>query len=832
MGCTSSKLDDLPAVSLCRDRCSFLDETIHQRFAMAEAHVAYVHSLQSVGASLHRLFSLDLDDHSSPAAADDDDDGPTSPVHKAGKKQHAADVYHHHSSSGSHLCIHSDSDEDEDSSHSPSLHHQSESPPPGHSYEDPSTPYTHSPQASTSGTFTHMNFMRNQSTPSVTYQQRPMSADTVRMDDLSSSYYPYYNPNPNPNPNSSPNQSFFSYATTAAASFFGSSQPGRSSSSTSQPGYQAWGPSSAPSTSKQAPPPPPPPTGSAWDFLNPFESFDNFHRPFSPSRNSKDVREEEGIPELEEDDDSEHEVVKKVQVDHNFMGGGGGRRPGGNKSEKAAASSKKKNDKPSDSESVYRGARPNLSDPVEYEVHVVDKKVVKEEGTSENRDSAREGFKARGRFNGDSDVMSEIQVQFQRASESGSEMSKILEVGKLPYNRKHAAYQASYKMLHAFTPSLSVLSSKPSTSDGAEGDISDPALLDVEGEVSSLRPRSLSSTLQKLYLWEKKLYEEVKVEEKMRVLHERKSLRLKQLSEKGAETQKVDVTRTLVRSLSTKIRIAIQIVDKISEKISKLRDEELWPQLNDFIHGLSRMWKSMLECHQIQYHAIMEAKRLDSIALNKQFSDAHLEATLHLEHDLLNWTLRFSCWVSAQRGYIRALNNWLMKCLLYVPEETDDGPVPFSPGRIGAPPVFVICNHWAQSFERVSEQEVIDSMRDFATNILHLWEKDKLQMRNRMMDNKKMEKKIKNLEREDQKIHREMQALEKRILVSAEENTLSLNTRAIYQSETSKNSSLQAGLQHIFEAMERFTASCLKVYEELLQRIEEDNLARHHDRVS
>lgn len=74
-------------------------------------------------------------------------------------------------------------------------------------------------------------------------------------------------------------------------------------------------------------------------------------------------------------------------------------------------------------------------------------------------------------------------------------------------------------------------------------------------------------------------------EEKIRVLHERKSEKLKRLDQKGAEAHKVDMTRQLVRSLSTKIRIAIQVVDKISEKINKMRDEELWPQLNVLIQG-------------------------------------------------------------------------------------------------------------------------------------------------------------------------------------------------------------------------------------------------------
>lgn len=68
----------------------------------------------------------------------------------------------------------------------------------------------------------------------------------------------------------------------------------------------------------------------------------------------------------------------------------------------------------------------------------------------------------------------------------------------------------SSKMLHAISPSLSVVSSQPSTSNNAAIQINDPAALDVEGDVSS-RYKNLSSTLNKLYLWEKKLYQEVKV---------------------------------------------------------------------------------------------------------------------------------------------------------------------------------------------------------------------------------------------------------------------------------------------------------------------------------
>ncbi|KAL0454036.1 UNVERIFIED_CONTAM: protein ALTERED PHOSPHATE STARVATION RESPONSE 1 [Sesamum latifolium] len=564
----------------------------------------------------------------------------------------------------------------------------------------------------------------------------------------SSSYYPYPDyQNPPLSHNNTSNNNYNGYSNCGA----GGTTVGGSS------------PPEVASSSKAPPPPPSPPKSSTWDFLNPFGTFERDYPAYTPSHDSRSGRNSHSKPGARQAD---ARVVNDADLQH--------------------------------------WARPSAgmgSDPVEYEVHMMHKNAADAEKRSKDRDNTT-GFKPRGGFKGDAEVVKEIQVQFERASESG----------------------ISPKILHLPVPSL-----QPSVSKSSDN--VDPTFLDV-GEDVELRSKNLSSTLHKLYLWEKKLYEEVKVEEKMRVLHERKSRKLKRLDEGGAEANKVDATRTLVRSLSTKIKIAIQVVDKISLRINSLRDEELWPQLNDFIQGLTRMFKSMLECHRNQCQAIGEAKRLDAIALRKHFSDAHFEATRQLEHDLINWTLGFSYWVDAQKGYVRALNNWLMKCLLYVPEETPDGIVPFSPGRIGAPPVFVVCNQWSQSMDSISEKEVVDSMRDFASNVLQLWDQDKAEMRQRMLANKE-ERKIKSLEKEDQKIQKEIQALDKRmVLISAANNGMPLTGRVVYQSETSKGGSLHASLQHVLEAMERFTANSLKVYEELLQRIEEDHLAREGKKVS
>jgi hypothetical protein len=77
----------------------------------------------------------------------------------------------------------------------------------------------------------------------------------------------------------------------------------------------------------------------------------------------------------------------------------------------------------------------------------------------------------------------------------------------------------------------------------------------------------------------------MQAEENMRQLIAKNSKRLNILDQRGAEPQKIDATQNLLRKLSTKIRIAVRVIAKISRKINKVRDEELWPQVNALIVG-------------------------------------------------------------------------------------------------------------------------------------------------------------------------------------------------------------------------------------------------------
>lgn len=227
----------------------------------------------------------------------------------------------------------------------------------------------------------------------------------------------------------------------------------------------------------------------------------------------------------------------------------------------------------------------------------------------------------------------------------------------------------------------------------------------------------------------------------------------------------------------------------------------------------------MLECHQTQCQAISEAKSLDSIISGGKLSDAHMEATYKLELELLEWITAFSSWVSMQRSYIKALNGWLVKGLNYVPEETDDGVPPFSPGRLGAPPVFVICNYWSQSMDRVSEKEVVETMWVFASSIFHLWEKHNFEQRQRLMANKDLDKTLRVTERKEQIMHKEQN---RKLALISSQSGVSLSGPVVNQGLNAEIGSLQSSLRQVFEAMENFTSSFAKAYELLHTRSEEE----------
>ncbi|XP_048425539.1 LOW QUALITY PROTEIN: nitrate regulatory gene2 protein-like [Pyrus x bretschneideri] len=866
MGCGGSKVDNLPLVMLCRERKDHIKTASDQRFALAAAHFSYFHSLQHIGDALCKFVDEDL----IVSGAGESSSPPGSPVltlpSDEGKPRKRKPHTNHLSTSIPHS-VSADSlkaDDNDDAHIHLSSGSESESEfdsSSGHiNIEDSpeqevssSSSYRYPPNS-------HVYYMRRTETPMQTvFYEEPER-------------YPTQN---GPYPDSYPGYSGFQPY--GGGGFFG--YPMGSPANSENP-YNRRQPSPPPPAGPP-PAPPSPPRVSTWDFLNVFDTFDNSGYPgyyrkarygygsTTSSPDSKEVREREGIPDLE--DETEQEVLKEVHKEKRRVNVDGNVNRNRNRNLGEGTSRAVPLKQPSSEESS--GTVPLHSSESSHSVH--GKEIKSSPDTNGSKNSEEEYVKKKrvsfefeveieaasahdvGSSKGSSlttlsvhgtrdlqEVVKEIRDEFETASSYGKEVAMLLEVGKLPYQRRAAALKVVFsRILYLVAPSL--LSSPPSSMPPVRLNSKTVKMANAyqgePGKDFNKKPGNLSSTLEKLYAWEKKLYKEVKDEEKLRVDYEKKCKKLKKLDYHGAESAKIDATQASVRKLLAKINVCIRAVDTISRRIHKLRDEELLPQVAELIHGLIRMWKSMLKCHQKQFQAIMESK-VRSLKVSAGLRrDSDLKATLELEMELLSWCASFNNWVNTQKSYVESLNGWLSRCINQEPEETPDGVAPFSPSRMGAPPIFVVCNDWCHAMERISEKGVADAMHDFASTLHQLWERQDEEQRQRI----KAEYVSKNLESQLRKLHMErlkrdhdhdastdkaalskspsdsgvlplddlkvdLDSMKKRL---AEERAR--HKEAIKLVNHAASNSLQGGLVPIFETLSSFTSEALKVHEQV-----------------
>uniref|UniRef100_A0A8I6Y9K7 DUF632 domain-containing protein n=2 Tax=Hordeum vulgare subsp. vulgare TaxID=112509 RepID=A0A8I6Y9K7_HORVV len=804
MGCGHSKLprgrgDQDAAVALCRDRSALLADAIRHRYALAHAHRAYAASLRAAAAALHDFLLLQPPPPLEPPALP-----PRLPERRKGDPLPAADAPNNkddddgghirfHSddedgSDGAHIRFPSDDEDDDAHPHVPCLQPLPPAPPPPPQqvappyYSQyapplyshvPGPAYGYGPDMDGYGHgFFNISYARSQPPPpSVSHEHRTQATNaTVH-------YYPGNGASGTP----------------LHGSYYG--------------GYQYRYPNDggfheAPASSVDGAAPSPPRV-SSWDFFNPFESVESYYREepaavaaHTPNRTSKVAQEGGRNPELN-NAEVEEVVVKEARSIGNHDSEGD--RAALDKDERRSSVGEEPNRKSKSSEAS--------SSTMVHDVHVVEKSVVED-----HSDAPAVPGKA---YNDDIEVSQEIRSQFEHAANSAANVSKVLEVGKMPYHHKSPALKVSSSMMICGRPS-----------------IGEEFLQFVEDKATE--HGNLSSTLQKLYMWEKKLLEELKTEEKMRVLYDKKCEELKVLCERGAEAHKLEAIETYTRKLSTKISVAIQVVNTISKKINKLRDEELWPQTNELIQGLMEMWHAMSECHKIQCHAMSQAKNIDSTVAATRFSEAHIDLIKRLELELLDLVASFAAWVNGQTSYIGTINDWLKKGIDYVPEVTDDGTPPFSPGRLGAPPIFIICNDWATGIARIPETGVVDTMQAFASQVLHLWEKHRLEWRQGMMANRDMDRELRVMERDETSMRKALEAQNNKLVLVSNQSGVSLSAQAVRDGDPSSEVGLQSCMSRFFEAMESFSAACANAYKDLHLRCEEERTrpAQETDKVS
>ncbi|KAJ8764343.1 hypothetical protein K2173_006083 [Erythroxylum novogranatense] len=454
----------------------------------------------------------------------------------------------------------------------------------------------------------------------------------------------------------------------------------------------------------QAMPMPSPQRGFGWDFFNPFDEMTTKEvNCFSQScdEDLMAVREKEGVPELEKDIER---VTNESEVVHEQNGD--------------------------------VGQNQNMAD-TKISGDFVDTRLAESKGlrTIDVAANGRELLKA----------LKDVEDHFIRAYDSGFEISRMLEANRVQLNSGlEEIKENSNKLIQSITwnrsassrssSRRSLLTSYSTNSSGWTDFKND--LFDYYG----MEAGNHALTLERLFAWEKKLYEEVKTGEEARKNYVRKFSKDKHSAD--------------VNDLHARITVGIRTVESISNRIRKLRDEELQPQLIELLHGLMRSWKTMSESHQSQNRVMLDVTSF-SPHYGKFCNDSHRRATIQLEAAIDNWHSCFATYVSTQKAYIEALFCWL--CKFIAPEDELFYRSKFSmpSTQFRGPPLLVTCHKWFVCLQSLPDKAVTYAMKNLGKNIHVLGnQQGEEQQQKRKVDRlaKEIDKRVLVFQREERRI--------------------------------------------------------------------------------
>ncbi|URE36734.1 DUF630 DUF632 domains containing protein [Musa troglodytarum] len=850
MGCGTSKVDESNLVSLCRERRERIATTVDRRYALAAAHAAYFDSLAAVGDALQRFVQEELTVASSSPTGSSVLTIPSSDGKRKTKRgrgcasaatsvsSSATALSYSLSRNGSHLPLsdisESETDPDGGDGGASEAGGDRGATVSGDGGRDSST----SPRRHISSSSNSSFLKSSMEIPQTVYQDPlapPWSNSPYNGHAYGFGYPPYDTP-------------------------FGSETPARD---------EKFGPPT-PTLAPSTPPPPSPAKTSGWEFLDPFNMYEHFLHHYSQGKlrmgsftNSPDlseVRKQEGIPDLEFEmvvkpmkaAKKENVQAKRVNLEakkENVLDKGlEGKdfiveklsavpaEDVGRKDEKdgivgLAKEGRKNSWASSKGRSIREAEKSNGKDSV---MKFYDKSYETEESAPQSVKSLSTASSEQSFFLHATrdvvDVVKEIKKHFTSAADCGEEVSKMLEGDKFPYPSRSKRFgDISCRILDPITLPVPLPSKRPQHTN----------MSSVSREAGNCNPENndivesgnLSSTLEKLYLWEQKLYKEVKDEEKLRILYDKKYKQLKDLYARGAEPSEINMTQVLVRKLHTKINVIIKSVDSISNRMHKIREEELQPQLTELIQGFIRMWKIVLICHQKQLQAIVNTTSRKLVVKTRSQRELVAKATKGLELELVNWYQCFNNWIGIQKSYIEALNGWLISWLPQEQEQTPDGVAPFSPSGIGAPAVYVLSNDWFHANKNISGKEVIEAMHAFI-KILHILSESQEEEQRQRLEAEYLsgayDRRLGSLQEKGRYGHLDIVSVTKDGLEHHDDGIVELDLlrkkldEKIYKhKETLRrikhvaSSTLQTGLTPLFGALEDFTSQILRAYDGL-----------------
>ncbi|KAJ9560548.1 hypothetical protein OSB04_005708 [Centaurea solstitialis] len=557
-----------------------------------------------------------------------------------------------------------------------------------------------------------------------------------------------------------------------------------------------------------------------WDFFDPFvtmrpEVMRGYNRNFDDDL--RVVREQEGIPELEEEVERvEEEEVEEVKMKER---------------------------------KVVRSEEEEKKECV---------KVKQEEGqvgcanVSQGETQQQKGLTVidtpeRGREL--LEVLKDLEDYFIRIYDAGKGVSKMLESNRIQLQSGlEEIKENSTKLIQAI--SLRSTSYRSTTCKSLVASNSKTASTwtefnnDLFDDGGGMNSGSHSLTLGRLYAWEKKLYEEVKAGDNTRKLYERKCSHLRNQDVKGEDGVTIDKTRAAVKDLYSRILVAIRSAESISERIDKLRDEELQPQIIELLHGMMSMWKVMLESHEIQNKIMFEVKLFTCPTYGKFSNNTHRLATLQLEAELQNWRTCFRDYLTAQKQYVGALYSWLSKFIvpeveLYSKSRNTSQPFPTTNG----PPLLMVCQDWFNFMDKLPDKSVYFAMKSFSKDLHSLWvQQGKEQDQKRKVDglSKELDRKILAFQKTETRVfetkipslelcevgpdHRADYLKERKDyldeLRAKVEQERDKHQNCMQETQRMTLNGFQTGFCGVFEASIEFSKASLKMYRDLVSNNE------------
>ncbi|TYJ22892.1 hypothetical protein E1A91_A08G154900v1 [Gossypium mustelinum] len=304
------------------------------------------------------------------------------------------------------------------------------------------------------------------------------------------------------------------------------------------------------------------------------------------------------------------------------------------------------------------------------------------------------------------EIVDAIKENFDKAAAAGDEVSEMLEIGRAQLDK---SFRQLKKTVYHSSSMLSNLSSSwTSKPPLAVKYRLDSAALNEEG-----RSKSLCSTLDRLLAWERKLYEEVKAREGVKIEHEKKLSALQSQEYKGEDETKIDKTKASITRLQSLIIVTSQAVTTTSTAIVGLRDSDLVPQLVQICRAFRSMWASMHQYHEVQNNIVQQVRGLiNRSGKGDSTSELHRQATRDLESAVSAWHSSFCRLIKFQRSFICSLHGWFKLTLLPVSNDNFNGNT--EPSN-----VYAFCDEWKLALERLPDTVASEAIKSFI-NVVHV----------------------------------------------------------------------------------------------------------------